>query len=256
MPDPLARSFAAMALSAAVLLTGCSGGSQQTAEAQTLRVFAAASLAESLTDIGEQFSNEHGIQVQFSFAGSADLAAQISQGAPADVFVSADERTVQRLIDAEDVLPDPVLIASNQLVIGVPAGNPDGVESLQDLTDDAVVLVVCAPQVPCGAAAATAAEAAGVELSPVSEENAVTDVLGKVRAGEADAGLVYRTDVTGTAGAEVEGIEFAESSLAINHYQAVQVAAADNARDARAFIDYLQKPQARAVLSDAGFGEP
>jgi molybdate transport system substrate-binding protein len=208
----LASRFRAHVLSVAVLpltvlllafLTGCAaggstpgagpgGGSNTGATpAGAITVFAAASLKATFTELARTFEAENpGTTVTLSFAGSSDLASQISQGAPADVFASADTANMKKLQDAGLADGMPKDFATNTLAIAVRPGNPAGIAALKDLARPGLKLVTCAPQVPCGSAAAKVAEAAGVALSPVSEENAVTDVLGKVTSGEADAGLV------------------------------------------------------------------
>lgn len=225
-------------------------------ESATLTVFAAASLKSTFEQLGEQFESEHdGVTVQFGFAGSSDLVAQIQGGAPADVFASADEKNMAKLTDDGLNGSEPEMFATNTLMIAVPPGNPAGIESLQDLTMDGLNLVVCAPQVPCGSATQKVAESAGLTLDPVSEEQSVTDVLTKVTSGEADAGLVYVTDVE-SAGDKVEGIEFAESDAAVNQYPIAVVKDSKNADLAQQFIDLLTGEQGQKVLTDAGFGKP
>jgi molybdate transport system substrate-binding protein len=149
----------------------------------------------------------------------------------------------------------PELFATNTLEIAVPPDNPADVRSLRDLTHPGVKLVVCAPEVPCGAAAQGVAKAAGLTFHPVSEEQSVTDVLGKVTSGEADAGLVYVTDVKG-AGGDVEGIAFPESGSVVNQYPIATVADSKHARLAQAFVDLVLSHQGQQVLADAGFGKP
>ncbi len=149
----------------------------------------------------------------------------------------------------------PVNFATNVLEIAVPPGNPARIATFADLARPGVKTVVCAPAAPCGAAAVAIENATGVKLAPVSEENAVTDVLGKVASGEADAGLVYVTDVTG-AGSSVTGIPFPESSAAVNTYPIATITAGKNATVARAFVHYVTGKVGRSVLAAAGFGAP
>jgi molybdate transport system substrate-binding protein len=249
---------------AAVLLlaTGASGcgsddpdtpaGSKQT----TLTVFAASSLTTTFTELGKRFEASHdGVEVSLNFGGSSALVAQIDQGAPADVLASADTATMDKAVAADVVAGDPVDFASNALEIAVPPDNPADVSSLQDLADPATKVVVCAPEVPCGAAARKVEAAAKVEIEPVSEETAVTDVLTKVESGEADAGLVYVTDVE-AAGDRVEGIEFPESSSAVNTYPIAALARSSNADLAKEFVALVTGDEGRSVLAEAGFGEP
>ncbi|WP_310114290.1 molybdate ABC transporter substrate-binding protein [Pseudarthrobacter oxydans] len=230
------------------------GGADAGSGSSTLTVFAAASLKSSFTELAERFEVENpGTTVTLSFAGSADLATQLSQGAPADVFASADSGTMAKVQEAGLVDGGPRDFATNTLAIAVPPGNPAGIRSFADLAKTGIKLVACAPQVPCGAAAARVADSTGTVLSPVSEENSVTDVLGKVISGEADAGLVYVTDVR-SAGARVEGIPFPEAAAAVNPYPAAVLAGSRNKAAAGRFLDLLAGPEGQEVLAAAGFG--
>ena len=241
---------------AAAALTGCGVGAAGSVQgATTLTVFAAASLTVSFEDLAEQFEAAHpGVDVQLGLAGSSALMAQLQQGAPADVFASADTATMDALV-ADDLVGEPRDFATNTLQVAVPPGNPAGVETLQDLADTDVSLVTCAPTVPCGAAAARVADAAGLDLRPVSEEQSVTDVLGKVTAGEADAGLVYVTDVA-AAGDRVEGVAFPEAAAAVNTYPIAPVADADQPGLAREFVDLVLSDDGRRTLAGYGFAPP
>ena len=178
--------------------------------------------------------------------------AQIQEGAPADVFASADEANMDKLTADDLAGSEPQMFASNTLEIAVPPGNPAGVKAFADLADKGLNLVICAPEVPCGAAAQAAADSAGVELKPVSEEQSVTDVLAKVTSGEADAGLVYVTDVM-AAGKDVEGIEFPESSSAAVVYPIATVAEPENVDLAQEFVDLVLDETGQSILQDAGF---
>ncbi|RKT31460.1 molybdate transport system substrate-binding protein [Microbacterium sp. AG1240] len=253
-------TLAATLLAAALTLTACAGGNAPTNTAKTegsITVFAAASLTATFTELAAEFEAANpGTTVQLTFAGSSDLVTQITEGAPADVFASADEKNMTKLTDAALIDADaPVDFATNVLEIAVPPGNPAGVTTLADLADPAVKTVICAAQVPCGAATAAIEQATGSDIVPVSEESSVTDVLGKVVSGEADAGLVYVTDVI-SAGDAVEGIEFAESSEAVNTYPIAVVK--DSARPdvAAAFVAFVTGSVGEDVLSAAGFGKP
>lgn len=237
-------------------LTGCGPAtSSDAARAErTLTVFAAASLTSVFTALGEQFEDEHpGVTVTFNFGGSSDLVAQIVEGAPADVFASADSRTMQRLTDESLEAAEPASFATNTLQIATPPGNPAGIRTLADLAG--VDLVLCAPQVPCGAAAERVGADAGVDLRPVSEELNVKDVLAKVTSGEADAGLVYVTDVR-AAGDEVVGVSFPESAAAVNTYPIVALRDSGHGDLAAAFVALVLGDDGRAVLAGAGFQEP
>src|SRR5689334_4343677 len=205
----------------------------------TLTVYAAASLTTTFQQIGEEFEKEHdGVTVEFSFGGSSDLVAQIQEGAPADVFASADTANMDKLTAAGLQASDPQSFASNTLEIAVPPGNPAGIASFADLAKSDVNVVVCAPEVPCGSATQKIEAATGVALSPVSEEQSVTDVLAKVTSGEADAGVVYVTDVE-AAGDAVHGVPFPESSEVVNHYPIAPVAGSRHEQLARQFVDLV-----------------
>lgn len=228
------------------------GGSGDT----TLTVYAASSLTATFEEIAKEFEAEHqGVDVKLNFGGSSDLVAQIQNGAPADVFASADTANMDKLVDAGLAGADPEDFATNVLEIAVPPGNPAGIQSLQDLAAPGTKVVVCAPEVPCGAATQQVADKAGVTLHPVSEEQSVTDVLGKVVSGEADAGLVYVTDVR-AAGDQVEGVEFPESGEVVNTYPIAPVEGTDEGTLAREFIELVVGDTGQQVLRDAGFGPP
>ena len=222
----------------------------------TVTVLAAASLTESFTTIGKNFEAAHpGTKVTFSFAGSPQLAQQITSGAPADVFASASPATMKTVTDAGDVTGTPVTFVKNQLVIAVPKGNPQGLTSLAAIAKPGVKVALCATQVPCGAAAQKALTAAGVRLTPVTEEQDVKSALAKVKLGEVDAALVYRTDARAAA-SDVDGVEFPESAKAINEYPIAALKGAPNPAGAAAFLAYVQSPPAQQVLADAGFQKP
>lgn len=223
---------------------------------KTLTVYAAASLTKTFTEIGKEFESQHdGVKVEFSFGGSSDLVSQIQQGAPADVFASADEANMEKLTGDDLQADDPVDFASNTLEIATPPGNPAGITSFADLAKAGVNVVVCAPEVPCGAAAVKAEESTGVTIKPVSEEQSVTDVLAKVSSGEADAGLVYVTDVKG-AGDSVEGVTFPESSTIVNTYPIVALKDSKNSDLAQDFVDLVTSDTGQSILEEAGFAKP
>ncbi|MEU4804662.1 molybdate ABC transporter substrate-binding protein [Actinosynnema sp. NPDC023587] len=218
----------------------------------TVTVFAAASLTGTFTELGAEFEDAHpGVRVRFNFAGSSALARQIDQGAPADVFAAAAPEAVARVVDAGGITATPVVFARNRLRIAVPAGNPGRITGLADFGRAELGIALCAEQVPCGAAAKRAFEAAGVTPRPDTLEQDVKAVLTKVRLGEVDAALVYRTDVAATA--EVEGISFPEADEAVNDYPIAPLATAPNAAGARAFVAHVLSDRGRAVLAAAGF---
>ena len=220
-----------------------------------ITVFAAASLQKTFTQIGADFEQANpGTSVTFSFAGSSDLVAQIQQGAPADVVATADTTNMGRVTAESLTTAAPVVFASNTLEIAVPAGNPADIASFADLARPGLKVVVCAPVVPCGSAATTVEASAGVDVLPVSEEQSVTDVLGKVTTGEADAGLVYVSDVRAAGGA-VQGITFPESSAAVNSYPIAVLQASRNTAVADAFLTAVTGAAGQQVLASAGFAK-
>ncbi|MFE9680341.1 molybdate ABC transporter substrate-binding protein [Streptomyces sp. NPDC006285] len=222
----------------------------------TVTVFAAASLKESFTTLGEEFEKQHpGTKVTFSFGGSDSLAASITGGAPADVFASASPKTMKIVTDAGDTSGPPATFVRNELEIATLPGNPDGISSLKDLTESDLKVVLCDKAVPCGAAAQQALDAAGLRLTPASYEQDVKAALTKVELKEADAAVVYKTDVR-AAGDKVEGVEFPESADAVNDYPIVQLKDAQNAEAARAFIALVRSAAGRQVLTGAGFRTP
>ncbi|PZE23095.1 molybdate ABC transporter substrate-binding protein [Curtobacterium sp. MCLR17_042] len=263
------RRFAALALAATVALglaactapdtgSGASApaGSDTEGPTGSITVFAAASLQQSFTTLGKQFETANpGASIRFSFAGSSDLVTQIQNGAPADVFASADEANMAKLSSTDLASGSPRDFATNVLEIAVAPGNPKGITDLDDLRAPGVQLVTCAAPVPCGAATAEVESASGVDLEPVSEEQSVTDVLGKVESGQADAGLVYVTDVRG-AGGKVDGVPFDESGKAVNTYPIGVLRESEDPALAQAFSEYVRSAAGQRVLADAGFGKP
>jgi len=254
---------AVAALSAATLIAGCASSQTDTAASSTstgatggITVFAAASLKSTFTELGERFEKDNGgTHVEFSFAGSSDLVTQLTQGAPADVFASADQKNMTKATDAGIVAGQPVDFATNTLTIVTPPGNPKGIKSFADLAKPGTQVVVCAPQVPCGSATEKVEKATGVTLAPVSEESAVTDVLGKITSGQADAGLVYVTDAAG-AGDKVTSVPFPESSGAVNTYPIAVLKDSKNTATAQKFVDLVTGPEGQKVLGAAGFAAP
>ncbi len=233
-----------------------SSSSTSSAGGGKLIVFAAASLKKSFTEIGEQFKTDNpGSDIEFSFAGSSDLVTQLTQGAPADVFASADTKNMDKAAQADLLAGDPVNFASNTLTIVAAPGNPKKIASFKDLAQPGLSVVVCAPQVPCGSATEKVEKATGVQLNPVSEESQVTDVLNKVTTGEADAGLVYVTDAQG-AGDKVTAVTFPESAEAVNTYPIAVLKQSENQELAGKFVDLVTGEAGQKVLNAAGFAKP
>ncbi|MFC8333968.1 molybdate ABC transporter substrate-binding protein [Streptomyces olivaceus] len=231
-----------------------SGGSDKVSG--TVNVFAAASLTESFTELGKTFEKEHpGTKVVFNFGGSDSLAAGITSGAPADVFASASPKTMKVVTDADAAAGTPATFVRNRLEIATLTGNPDGVSSLKDLTGDDLKVVLCDKSVPCGAAAQKALTAADLKLTPVSYEEDVKSALNKVVLKEADAAVVYKTDVQ-AAGDKVEGVEFPESAKAVNDYPITLLKDAPNSAAGKAFMELVRSAEGQKVLTGAGFTAP
>ncbi|MEU8382657.1 molybdate ABC transporter substrate-binding protein [Streptosporangium sp. NPDC048865] len=251
-----------LALTLAAALSGCGSGGPASGTvaspaggATTLTVFAAASLTGTFTELGRTFEAAHpGTTVRFNFGSSATLARQIVAGAPADVFAAASPATMKTVTDAS-LAASPVTFARNTLQIAVPADNPAKVDDLADLTDPRVKVALCAEQVPCGAAAVKALDAAGLKVTPVTLEQDVKATLTKVELGEVDAALVYRTDVIASAG-KVDGIDFPEAEKAINDYPIAPLSKAPAPEAAKRFVDLVLSQQGEDVLTKAGFRAP
>ncbi|MGQ0575518.1 MAG: molybdate ABC transporter substrate-binding protein, partial [Pseudonocardia sp.] len=222
---------------------------------RTLNVSAAASLRATFEELATRFEAANpGVTVALNPGASSELAQQIVNGSPADVFAAASPATMKTVTDA-GLAVDPQVFVTNELQIATAPGNPKGIASFADLAKPGVTVVVCAPQVPCGAATEKIEKATGVTLTPVSEEPDVKSALGKVTTGNADAGLVYVTDVI-DAGSAVQGVRFPESANAINDYPIAALRDAPNAELAASFVDLVRGPDGQEVLRAAGFGTP
>lgn len=249
----LVSSFAIGALA----LAAC-GGNGETADATdgTVTVFAAASLTAAFTEIGDAFMIEYpDAEVVFNFAASSELVTQIGEGAPADVFASADQSNMAKLVDAGGNATEPTVFARNLLQIIVGPGNPTGITGVADLANEDLIVVTCAPDVPCGKYAAEIFANAGVTVTPKSLEENVKAVVSKVALGEADAGIVYRTDVI-AAGADAAGVEIPEDINVVAEYPVAVTEDAPNADGAQAFIDVVLSEQGRKILDSYGFLAP
>jgi molybdate transport system substrate-binding protein len=241
----------------ALLVTALAGcGSSENDSDSSITVYAAASLRDTFTAIGEQYTAQHpGTSVEFNFAGSSDLVTQLTQGADADVFASADTKNMDKAADAGLLAGDPVNFASNTLTIVTAPGNPKSIGSFSDLSRPGLAVVACAPPVPCGAATQRVEDQTGVTLNPVSEESSVTDVLNKVTSGQADAGLVYVTDAR-EAGAKVTTVNFPEAAGAVNIYPIAVLNGSPQVEAARQFVDLVTGEAGQRVLAEAGFAKP
>ncbi|NUK00525.1 molybdate ABC transporter substrate-binding protein [Streptomyces lunaelactis] len=258
------RRTAAAVLTAALLVPLAACGSDDSkkdsaAKAATgapkanLTVLAAASLTDVFRTAGAAYEKSHpGTRVTFSFAGSQELAAQVKQGAPADALVTADTKTMDGL------RPDtgtPTVIAKNRLVIATVEGNPKKVDDLKDLADTELKVVLAAPEVPVGRYSQKILDAQKIDVKPVSQEPNVRAVLSKVELGEADAGLVYKTDAA-TATDKVDAVEIPDAQNAIAEYPAATLKTSRNSEAAAAFVKWLSTPEAQKILRDAGFQQP
>lgn len=264
--EPRARPLVVLAAAAfstvALVLAGCGSSSTQSGSSRagdtdgsihgSVVVFAAASLKSSFSAIAAAFERVHpGVKVVASYGGSDSLAAQIRGGAPVDVFAAANTATMATVTKNGDA-DSPTVFAKNALEIAVPPSNPAHIASLADAARAGVKLALCAPSVPCGAAAAKAFDAANLTPHPVTLEQDVTSVLTKVELGEVDAGLVYQTDVK-QAGAKAKGVNFAEASNALNSYPIAVVKTGKNPSAGAAFVDYVLSAHGQQVLSGEGF---
>jgi molybdate transport system substrate-binding protein len=252
------RLLAAVAL-ASVALAGCgsgtpAGSSSSGAATHKITVFAAASLTESFKKIGADFEKANaGTKVTFNFGASSTLATQIKNGAPADVFASASSATMKTVVDAGGNAETPTPFLTNSLEIVVPKGNPAHITGLKDFADPTKKTVLCAEEVPCGALAKQVFDAAKITPKPVDRGTDVKAVLQKVALGEADAALVYKTDVL-SGGDKVEGKTFPEASSKVTTYPICSLKASKDAATAKAFVAYVLSADGRTVLTAAGFG--
>jgi len=255
--------LAALVAVLGLLISACGGAQPQStvpspsAEGSSsggaITVLAAASLTEAFNQIGEDFEAKNpGSKVTFSFGSSATLATQIVQGAPADVFAPASPATMKTVTGAANTPKD---FVSNTLEIAVPKGNPHKITGLKDFADESRRLALCAPQVPCGAAAVKVFAEAKIVPKPDTLEQDVKATLQKVASDEVDAALVYKTDVL-SGGDQVDGIEFPEAQQAINVYPIATLKDSKNPMLAQAFVDYVLSPDGQAVLAKAGFAQP
>lgn len=250
------RSRSAVLVATLALVAAACGATGADGDQRELVVFAAASLTDAFTELGEELEARNpGTEVTFSFAASSALARQLAEGAPADVFAAADSVTMRTAIEAGAVSEPAEVFATNVLEIVVAPGNPNGVASLRDLADPDLVVVLAAPEVPAGRYSAEVLERAGVEVTPRSLEESPRAVLAKVAAGEADAGIVYATDVA-SAGDRAEGIPIPDDQNVVATYPVALTTRADDPELAQELVDLLFGPVGRQILARHGFGAP
>lgn len=261
------------AVSSAVLVAGCGGGSPEPAPSgggsaapsagapasgttTKLTVSAAASLTTAFGQLQEKFEADNpGVDVVFNYGGSSGLAQQIVNGAPVDVFAAANTSTMDTVAKAGLVAGTPQIFVTNKLEIAVAPGNPKRITGFKDLARPDLKVVICAKQVPCGSSEKTVEAATGVTVKPVSEESDVTSVLTKVESGDADAGVVYVTDVRSAPG-KVDGVNFPETDKAINTYPIAVIKGSAQSSLANKWVDFVRGADGQKVLQAAGFGSP
>ena len=249
---------------AVVALAGCSSSSSSStpsanssasASTGTITVFAAASLTGSFTQLGKQFETAHpGDTVKFSFGPSSGLEAQITSGAPADVFASASPKNMQDVVSAGDA-SNPQNFAKNTMEVAVPPNNPAKVTSVNDLAKKSVKVALCQPQVPCGVVAAEVFKNAGITVKPVTLQPDVKSVLTQVETNNVDAGMVYVTDVL-AAGSKVKGVTIPANDNASTLYPIATISSSTHKSIAQAFVAYVLSPAGQQVLTAAGFEKP
>jgi molybdate transport system substrate-binding protein len=262
---PVRAVLVATVTSTALLLAACTAPSARIAPTSpptadplhsTVTVLAAASLTEVYGDLSARFEKLHpGVTITESFGGSSALAAQIVQGAPADLFATANEATMKTVTDAGLGDGAPVVYATNVLTLIVPPSNPARVTRLADLAKPGVKVALCDTTVPCGSAAAALLTAERLSVTPVTLETDVKAVLTKVELNEVDAGLVYLTDAK-TAGEKVRQIAVSDAPNAVNRYPIVVLSRSTNKAAARAYERFILSPTGLAALKKAGFGAP
>jgi molybdate transport system substrate-binding protein len=247
-------------LVAAALLAACgtSGGAASTSPSSTslsgyINVFAAASLTASFNALGTAFHRANpGVGVNFSYAGTPTLVTQIEQGAPADVFASADTTNMDKLTADGFTTGTPKVFAHNQLEIVVAPGNPKAITGLADLAKPGVIYITEGPTVPAGKYSLQALATAGVKVTPKSLETSVAGVISKIELGEADAGIVYTTDVA-AAGSKVQGVPIPAADNVIATYPIVAVKGTKNSEVANAFIAFVLSATGQSSLATFGF---
>ena len=251
----MSRSGVAVVLLVGVVagpLAGCGDDDEH----GTITVLAAASLTDAFPELGSVFEDRHpGTKVELSFGPSSGLASQITEGADADVFASANQTQMDVVVDAGDADGGSQPFAENRLEIAVPPGNPGDVSGLDDFASDELLIGLCAEEVPCGQFGREALSSAGVTPSIDTNETDVRALLTKIEAGELDAGIVYETDVL-AAGDGVEGIEIPDDENAVATYPIVALSASSEPEVAAAFVDFVLSSDGLDILRRDGFRAP
>lgn len=242
-------------MACAAASTGCASEPSGSSSG-SITVFAASSLTAAFQEIGAAFTTTHpGSDITFNFAGSSELVAQIVEGAPAHVFASADRANMERLTEADGTASDPVVFATNTMAIIVEAGNPSGIASLADLARSDLSVVLCSGEVPCGKYADDVLAKADVEVTPKSLEQNAKSAVSKVVTGEADAAIVFATDVV-AAGGSASGIDIpVEQNVTAQYPIAVTARAAGNVT-AVAFVEFVRSDAGQQILQRHGFSAP
>ena len=250
-----ARRALVSALVPIMLFSACAS-SPESQEQTTLEVYAASSLAMPFAEAGVAFEKEHpGVKVQFNLGASSDLARFVQEGAPADVFASADVANMDK-VESEDLLASPsIVFATNYLEIIVEKGNPLGISSLEDLSNPDLIFVTTNPDVPIGKYTAEVLKKAGVSITPDSFENNVKGIMLKVASGEADTGIVYHSEVVASDG-QVEGVKIPTDLNIVAKYPIGVIKNSANQKQAQGFVDFLLSPEGQALLTQYGFGVP
>lgn len=252
MKNRLGRGLAATVLTVAA----CSNPAANASSSGEVLVSAAASLADAFAEAEAAFEVANpGMDVVLNLGPSSGLREQILEGAPVDVYASANASNMERLVVAGEVADGPQVFARNRLQIAVPAGNPSAVTGLEDFAREELLVGLCAEEVPCGEFARRALEKAGVSPAVDTNEPDVRALLTKIEEGELDAGITYLTDVASTGGA-VEGIEIPEDQNVIAEYPVAVMAGAPNLEAARAFMEFVLSGEGRAIMADYGFTAP
>ncbi|MFB7252252.1 molybdate ABC transporter substrate-binding protein [Microbacterium sp. NPDC056234] len=253
------RTIGASAVVAGLIaLTGCAGmtSEQATSQEPPVIVFAAASLHGAFDELADAFMTAHPLYAvaPVHYDGSQALATQVIDGADVDVIAFANDASLAPVVEAGRSA-DGEVFATNTLRIAVAQGNPNRISELEDLADPSLAVVLCAPEVPCGTAAQTLLARAEVTVVPVSEETNVTSVLRRVADGEADAGLVYATDIV-AADSDVDGIVPSGADAVVNRYPIAVAESAPSPEAAHAFVDFVLSDAGQSILAAHGFERP